>query len=267
MIVYISSTIFLYIFYNCYEYKNKKKNKDYNNPGSNTKLNNIVSDRYVIVNKTKSYILGALTPLAYYYAMIFLYNFDSHNKIILDFIGGVYAATDLSAMFYNRQCHMSTWIHHIIVQLLYLYCYLNNYDMETSLCKPICVYCCFSSMAYIVNYRVAIRYSNHRYEQIINDLSFVIYFVTCAINWYCQLGYLYSHNTNSYEKIIYVGVLLLIINDDIYLMRYLKSTFNLKKYEFMELKVHNKIKILINKLLKKNKNKLPDLSYYRYYSN
>ena len=255
MIVYISSTIFLYLFYKCYEYKNKNYNY--------TKLNNIVSDRYIIVNKTKSYILGALTPLAYYYAMIFLYNFDSHNKIILDFIGGVYAATDLSAMFYNRQCHMSTWIHHIIVQLLYLYCYLNNYDMETSLCKPICVYCCFSSMAYIVNYRVAIRYSNHRYEQIINDISFVIYFVTCAINWYCQLCYIQTHNISFYEKIIYVVVLLLIINDDIYLMRYLKSTFKINTYELIDLKNYmnsnNKISIEFNKY----KKKLSEITYYR----
>ena len=222
---------------------------------------------YIIVNKTKSYILCALTPLAYYYAMIFLYDFDSHNKIILYFIGGVYAATDLSAMFYNTKCHTSTWIHHIIVQMLYLYCYFNNYDMETTLCKPICVYCCFSSMSYIVNYRLAIRYNNHRYEQIINDVSLVIYFVTCAINWYCQLCYIQTHNISFYEKLIYVVVLLFIINDDIYLMRYLKSTFNLKKYEFMELKVHYEIKILINKLVDKYKNKLPDLSYYRYYSN
>ena len=263
MIVYISSTVFLYIFYNCYEYKNKQNKQNKNSDYYNLKSNSVFSEKYIIVNKTKSYILAVLTPLSYYYAMIFLFNFDINNKQLLDIIGAVYAATDMSAMIYNRSCHKSTWIHHIIVQIFYYYYYLNSNDMETTLCKPICVYCCFSSMSYLVNYRLAIRNSNHRYEQIINDVSLIIYGLTCIINWFYQVYYIQTNNIVLYNKCIYGLVLLLIINDDIFLMKYLLSTFKINKYEIIDLKNYmnsnNKISIEFNKY----KKKLSEITYYR----
>lgn len=245
MLFYIISTITLFLLYNFVElnYFIQKKTKE------------IVSSKYIIVNKTKSCVLLFLTPLSFYYGVVFIGNFEIKNKLILDFIGGLYSSTDMSAMLYNRNTHISTWIHHIIVQLLYYYCYLNNYEMDYSLCRPICTYCCFSSMAYLVNYRLAIRFKNNEYEQIINDISFVIYTITSLINWLIQIYFLLGGvKINISERIVYIIILGCIINDDIYLMKFLYKTINLELYKNIETKLTlekvNKIKI--DHLFKKN---------------
>ena len=227
MLFYILATIFLFFFYNFIElfYFEEKK------------TNEIVSSKYIIVNKTKSYVLLFLTPLSLYYSVIFIGNFNIKNKTILDFIGGVYSSTDMSAMLYNRNTHMSTLVHHIIVQVLYYYCYYNNYEMKYSLCRPICSYCCFSSMAYLVNYRLTIRFKNHPYEQVINDISFIIYSITSLVNWVIQIYFVFG-GVKLYliEQIAYLVVLCCIINDDIFLMKFLYKTINIVFYMNIETK-------------------------------
>lgn len=113
--------------------------------------------------------------------------------------------------------------------------------MYSSLSKPICVYCCFSSMAYLVNYRLSIRKSE-KGELVINNISFIIYFITCMINWGLQIYYLLDIENMyiNYEKYIYSIILIMIVHDDIYLMKYLVN-YNKNNNKNNNL---NKIKII-----------------------
>jgi hypothetical protein len=243
MLVYICSTFLLYNLYIFLE--NRKNNiisdsQSNNNQSNETKDTSIFSVKYIIVNKIKSYVLGVLTIPSLYLIYPILYNIKV-NSTFLNIMGAIYASTDMSALFYNKKCHKSTYIHHIIVQLLYYYCYINSFDMDYGLNKFISIYCIFSTSAYIVNYRLAIRTVNNyvdEYEQVINDLSFVIYFTTSILNWLIQIYLLTlaEIEINFIEKTIFVLILGMIVNDDIFLMQYL--------YKNMDML--NNIKKLIN---------------------
>lgn len=227
MLIYTFTSIGIYYLYN-YIDNNNIFNKNNNNKS-------ILTKEYRIVNKTKAYILVMLSPLSILYIYSILIGQPITNFYLSNFIGSIYASTDMSAMFYNNKTHISTWMHHITVQLLYVYCYLNKFDMHTSLSQPICVYCCFSSLAYLVNYRLSIRDSakskdtkGKNIELIINNISFIIYFVTCIVNWVLQINYLLDTENiyRNYEKYIYFLILVMIIHDDIYLMKYLVNYNN-----------------------------------------
>ena len=226
MLIYTLSSISLYYLYYYIDNNNifNKNNKNHKNNKS------ILTNEYIIVNKSKAYILAFLSPLSILYIYRILNGLPITNFYLSNFIGSVYASTDMSAMFYNNKTHISTWMHHITVQMLYLYCYLNNFDMYTSLSKPICVYCCFSSLAYLVNYRLSIRDSTNstNIELTLNNVSFIIYFITCIVNWVLQINYLLDTENiyRNYEKYIYFFILVMIIHDDIYLMKYLVNYNN-----------------------------------------
>lgn len=81
-------------------------------------------------------------------------------------------------------------------------------------------------MAYLVNYRLSIRFLKiKKYETMINNVSYYIYLNTCILNWIIQLYYLFSdHPISMYERIGYILTLAMIINDDIFLLRFLRKT-------------------------------------------
>ena len=227
MLVYICSSLLFYNLYNFLE-NNIIYNKILDNTLSDKDNKSVVSNKYIIVNKVKSYILGLMTIPSLCLLYPILYNIEV-NKNIFNIMGAVYASTDMAAMIYNKKCHRSTWIHHIIVQFLYYYCYINNFDMYYGLSKLICMYCIFSISAYIVNYRLAIRTNKCYYEQMINDVAFIIYFTTSILNWIIQIYLLMIDDINIIfiEKMLFILLLLMIINDDIFLMRYLYKNMDL----------------------------------------
>lgn len=185
----------------------------------------IVTKEYRIVNTVKSVTLGIISPAATFVLYQALTPPNEPNIYLLHFFGATYASLDMSAIIYNPNCHMSTTIHHILVQILYGYCYWVNFNMNT-LAKGISIYAVFSCYAYMVNYRLAIRFMNHKYENIINIMSLSIYILACLCNWSAQGYLLWFDMTESYvlEKIVYAGLIAMIMNDDVFLMKFLAKS-------------------------------------------
>ncbi len=222
MLTYFLSSIILYNFYVYIEEEYTKKEYIDQFTVYQTK---IVDSKYRVVNYVKSVILMMITPIS----LFTLYQFYINNPPtpwFLNINAAIYASTDLSALAYNPHCHISTTIHHLLVQVFYYYCCYNNFNTSQSLCKPIAIYCCFSTMAYLVNYRLSIRFLKiKKYETMINNVSYYIYLNTCILNWIIQLYYLFSdHPISMYERIGYILTLAMIINDDIFLLRFLRKT-------------------------------------------
>jgi len=194
--------------------------------------NKILSMRYIQVNYMKSLFLMLASPSVLYmiYSICLISNVPYTSCVIM---GGLYAALDMSALVYNPVCHRSTYVHHISVQFLYFYCVYYNWVFH-SLASTISLYACFSTLSYLVNYRLSIRESNNEYEQIINDISLLIYCANSIFNWVVQLYFIIFYFNIFIDhwcfKTLYVFSIFMIINDDIFLMKYLYKNISLEYY-------------------------------------
>ena len=193
----------------------------------------IVTKKYRICNTVKSGTLALLCipGTQFLYHLAFYPELLSVNT--LNMIGAVYSATDASALIYNPNCHQSTLIHHIVVQLFYYYCWFMNFNMEQGASKGIGIYCILSSYAYLVNGRLALRFSPYKQlEYIVNEMSIFIYITSCVINWIIQSYLLFGGlSMHILERFIYIGALGMTINDDIFLIAFLRKIDNKKAIE------------------------------------
>lgn len=202
---------------------------------SNSNLYFLKNDRvdktYRVVNFTKSICLGIASPYAFY-LLYCIINTIKYNIYILYFVSSLYASLDASALLYNENMHISTIIHHIVVQIFYYYGTYIDWNIN-SLSNLILIYAIFSTFAYLVNMRLVLRKSNvsNKTVAIINDISLFIYCISCFLNWSLQLYYTYI--TNFIEPIYYVMTYLLFIGliafDDIKLIKYLYLKSNYLK--------------------------------------
>lgn len=223
-------TIFWIMFYlmlNCgflklYEtiYLENWFNVRYGERNNNT---DILNPFYRIVNIVKSITLGVFT-LPAMYILINSEHFDSYIPFI-QFLAAGYSSLDMSAIAFNPVCHTSTLVHHVLVQLLYYYGVYYNWQKDT-LAYLIFVYATYSSAAYLVNGRLAIRKFTLSIwkETLINDLALFCYVLTAVCNWSFQLYGLIMFTLVDYWlwKIAYVCIVGMIIYDDIFLMKYLQ---------------------------------------------
>lgn len=208
------------------------RNDKYHKDKVTDSKNNILSVRYIQVNYLKSLCLMIFSPFVMYAIYSIIY-FEYIPYFFIVIMGAIYSSLDMSAIFYNPVCHQSTLVHHISVQLLYIYCVWNNW-MFYSLASCITLYACFSTLSYLVNFRLSIRESNNPYEQVINDLSLCIYSTNSVLNWLVQLYYIvyYFSLFDDYIvfKLFYILTVMMIIYDDIFLMKYLYKNISLKYY-------------------------------------
>ena len=67
---------------------------------------------------------------------------------------------------------------------------------------------------------------NHKYENAINIISLSVYVFACLCNWSAQVYLLCFDMTESYilEKIVYGGLIVMIMNDDVFLMKFLAKS-------------------------------------------
>ena len=140
MIFYIGSSILLYITYVSID--------RYLPSNYIPESNEIVTRKYRIVNSVKSgFKMGLCVPGTQFIYNLLFYP-ELNQMAILNTIGVLYAASDLSALLYNPRCHNSTLFHHIIVQLFYYYCYLSNFNMYHGASRGIGIYCVISCLLY-----------------------------------------------------------------------------------------------------------------------
>ena len=175
---------------------------------------------YRQVNCVKAVALGSISPLTFsiIYNILF-YHYLNYYLIAL--CGATYAALDMSSLLYCTNLHMSTTVHHWVVQFLYFYGVYFSWDINTFV-APIVLYASFSSLSYLVNYRLSIRGLNRKYEKDINAASLVIYSGFSVCNWVIQFYYvLFVLNQWVLYKLFYLTIVCLIVYDDYFLMSFL----------------------------------------------
>ena len=116
---------------------------------------------YKAVNVIKGSTLAIMAPAGATLALISLA--DMQEEWVRDIwtawlpvMSAVYAALDLSAMIYYRDCAKTTLVHHTLVQLFYLYLEWVHYEY-TLAARAIVLYAGVSSCEFIVNMRLALR--------------------------------------------------------------------------------------------------------------
>lgn len=230
MYIYTLSSLFFYLSYHGIERNIAKKNtnKLLENDESSNNKSSILTTEYRIVNVVKSTALLYLT----FPGTRFLYRLAFSPEILeiseMNTVGAIYVATDLSALFYNYNCHRSTMIHHIVVQFFYLYCYYWNFTMTNPIVKGIGIYCILSAYAGVVNLRLALRNApfdkERKIEYAVNEISLFVYITVSVINWIVQSYLLIQAiRMQMIASIFYCGTLSLTIYDDLFLIKYLRN--------------------------------------------
>ena len=216
MYVYLASTLFFYLTYS---------GLDTYAPQYFPDTTAIVTRKYRIANSVKSIALAGLCIPGTQFLYNLVFYPDNNYFTALNAIGAIYSSTDAAALLYNPNCHKSTLIHHIVVQFFYYYCYYLNFNMQYSVPRGIAVYCILSSYAYLVNGRLAIRFSSvPQLEHYVNEVSLYIYITTCVVNWIVQSYFLLgAYQMNMIERILYMGTLGMTINDDLFLIKFLRK--------------------------------------------
>ena len=182
-----------------------------------TLIRPIHKKNYVAVNIIKFVGLSSIV-------ITFLYNYLFENYTTYNLfanIGAVYTMLDVLALIVVKNMQINTIIHHVVVQFLYLICFYYNFDLMYPIVSGIVIYTFFSSCSGIVNYFIALRVYNKKDEFMIelSKISYKIYGISCVLNWIFQIYFVM--NMTTYIAIIYSLMLLMIINDDIILIKYL----------------------------------------------
>lgn len=223
MYIYAASTVFFYL-----SYLGLDKYLPEYFPDS-SKEAKLVTREYRIVNCVKATALTGLSVPGTKFLYLLAFYPQLLSTTMLNYIGAIYVATDLSAIAYNPSCHRSTFVHHIAVQFFYYYCYYWNFDMENVIVKGIGIYCILSAYAGIVNMRLAIRCPSEKYraiEAMVNEVSLFVYITASVINWIVQSYLILNVNTIYYHTLtwmLYAGALGMTINDDLFLIKYLRN--------------------------------------------
>lgn len=221
MYIYLGSSILFYCSYLTLE----KYAPDYFPDSSKTAP--LVTRKYRIANFVKALALTGLSLPGTQFLYDVTFSPEELNINVLNAIGATYVATDFSSMFYNRLMHQSTLVHHIVVQLFYYYCYYNNFDLDNEIVRGIGIYCVLSSYASIVNLRLALRCCSDKtkyIENFVNEVAIFIYITVSVINWIVQFSLLVSAMNICYiSQLIYAGALTMTINDDLFLIKYLRN--------------------------------------------
>ena len=185
-------------------------------------IKGVLTPKYRAVNIAKSFVL-LLCSVPCVYVMFDIVYLGTVPVEMTHIAGAIYASLDMSALIYNPYNHISTNVHHVVVQIMYYYCLYHNWDSST-LSKPIVVYASFSAWAYLVNGRLAIRQikMNSLLRTMIALVALVVYTLCCLSNWSFQI-YLLLNNSYDYT-VLYITCLSFIIYDDIKLLQYLYTS-------------------------------------------
>jgi|UniRef100_A0A6C0J8W8 hypothetical protein len=198
----------------------------------------MVKRYYIIKNLIKSAIMGFITIFLFLFFIPNLLNniwIDSYNRLI----GAIYVSNDLAGLFGVPNLPKSTKIHHITTVFLYtLICILST-EKEDNIGKLIVIYTIFSCIPFLVNSYLGLRFFYNRGDNLtleekkinriidINRITaFYIYLVSCLFNWLFHglfLINLINEGKLSLLYILYYGLLVFIINDDIILLTWLKQ--------------------------------------------
>lgn len=207
-------------------------------PATNAILNNNEKYRsynihrklYIIKNIIKSFFLAYLS-LSSVFIISDMY-YDTWNNWRLNKFATLYVANDIMGLLLIPKLPFSTQIHHITTTLFLLYSYTLDFT-EDNVGRLLVILCIFSSYSFMVNLYLGLRFLKDDKINLLNltiekirYYSYYVYKVCCFFNWTIQSLIILNkayHNHLTLSYLIYPWFLILIINDDLVLMNWLKN--------------------------------------------
>jgi hypothetical protein len=197
----------------------------------NKQFNTLKEDRqyYVVKNIIKSINLLGISLCTFETMHKAMINQPIDNFFIKT-IATIYVTNDIVALAVVPNLPKSTKIHHSTTTLLLFFNYISDYSTiyePSNVEKLIIVYALFSCYSFSVNFYLGVRLLNDestKFESFIKNIrysSFVIYLLSCSLNWSYQIFTLLS-NPIGISQIIYVMVMSLVVYDDLVLLSWLK---------------------------------------------
>ncbi len=187
---------------------------------------------YVVANLSKSFFLGCMAISSrYWIGTLYAYGYDIMENINTKRCGMMYISTDLVALLVVPKLPRSTKLHHITTILLIIS--VTTYNLEVKgfagvlgVFKMAILYGIFSTMAYLVNAYLALRvvYTDTRWLRLLVKMSLWPYVLCCALNWTVHLVWMVSLIVGfhiSVYNVLYFLTILLLVNDDIVLIKWL----------------------------------------------
>ena len=190
---------------------------------------------YIVKNILKSFMMLYLCIETYehLYDLIILNKF---NMNIVRWWGSLYVANDVTGLLMVEKLPTNTRNHHLMTLLLLNVVFLFDGN-EMEIVKFILIYTIFSYFSFLVNLYLGCRFlildinDNHKISirinkciDILRHLAFYNYSISLFINWIIHLYYgLFCIANFGLSHIIYLCFLVPIINDDLILLKWLRT--------------------------------------------
>jgi len=138
-----------------------------------------------------------------------------------------YVINDIIGLLIVKKLPTTTKIHHVTTTL-FAFLTLLKTDNTIDIITLIEIYAMFSALAFCVNFYLGFRVlpSNSKLKKILSLLSFIVYFVTCIINWIAQAYLVYKLFFVSVAQVcVYVVFFFSVARDDVILMKWLYNDY------------------------------------------
>jgi len=218
--IFIISSILLFLQYYIYHIVLKSVSNKY------YKLDNS-KKKYVVSNLLKCYILLWL--------IIFMFPLFTQTVrkdwpiIAWKHTSAIYASSDFVSLIMVKKHHLSTILHHTFSVFINLGV-VNFGTFDTpNLWKALMYYGIYSSIAYLVNGFLGIRFLLEKDSKIRYYLclySSYIYIIGCTINWYNELNYFIFYIPIYITSIIFFTSFMIFIRDNIINRFQIRNTNN-----------------------------------------
>ena len=179
---------------------------------------------YIIKNYIKYYVLKYISISTLPFIFLILFNIGDHTNYI-HFIGSLYTSCDTVALVKDIQLSRSTKIHHSITTFLSFINTFINWKQANPILKLLALYTTLSCYSHDVNYCLGMRFLlDETKQKEIKQKARQIYLLTCCVNWTIHIIYLFNNITSLYiSGIIYYGLIVFIVLDDIILLKWLSN--------------------------------------------
>lgn len=178
------------------------------------KLNDI-KKHYVVKNLLKTVYLCVLCIFGFPFLIFAMYNY--FPNIPIKILASLYCSNDCVGLYKVKQLPTSTRLHHIVTSIFLMCTYATNFQ-ENKIGQMLFYYTYFSACAFPVNAYLGLRYC-YDYNEIekYHYVAKHIYPLCCIVNWIIQF-YMIG---NTFYDFAYIFLLLFIVFDDLYLLRWL----------------------------------------------
>lgn len=176
---------------------------------------------YVVKNYVKSFFLASLCLQLHHFMNLLNGTVD---LLFIKKCGAYYIMNDLIGLILVKKLPTTTKIHHITTTLCgFTVMMKENSNIDVLLL--IVLYAIFSSMAFCVNFYLALRiYSNRiNLKKILSITSFWIYLISCIVSWIFQIciSYIVLPTVPLWHSLLYFLFLYSVCKDDVILMKWL----------------------------------------------